>query len=92
MDPLGTRGEKTMSVPMTTSANMSDEDLATIAGRTISDLVEYAPGTMTVFSSLGLDMCCGGGHPLKEALALHGIDPDPVIRQVAVIVSESQDR
>jgi ATP-dependent exoDNAse (exonuclease V) beta subunit len=28
---------------------------------------------------------------LSEALALHGIEPEPVIRQVALIVSESQD-
>lgn len=80
-----------MSVPVPNTAHITDEELAEIANRTISDLVEHAPGTMTVFSSLGLDLCCGGGHPLGEALALHGIEPDPVIRQVAVIVSESQD-
>ena len=80
-----------MSVPVTNTTHITDEELAEIANRTISDLVEHAPGTMTVFSSLGLDLCCGGGHPLGEALALHGIEPDPVIRQVAVIVSESQD-
>jgi iron-sulfur cluster repair protein YtfE (RIC family) len=80
-----------MNAPITTKVHITDEELAAIADRTIADLVEHAPGTMTVFSSLGLDLCCGGGHPLAEALALHGIEPDPVIRQVAVIVSESQD-
>jgi iron-sulfur cluster repair protein YtfE (RIC family) len=80
-----------MSVPVTNTTHITEEEIAEIANRTISDLVEHAPGTMTVFSSLGLDLCCGGGHPLEEALALHGIEPDPVIRQVAVIVSESQD-
>jgi len=80
-----------MSTPVTTTVHITDEELAEIANRTISDLVEHAPGTMTIFSSLGLDMCCGGGHPLREALELHSIDPAPVIRQVAVVVSESQD-
>ncbi len=80
-----------MSVPVSNTVHISDEELAEISNRTISDLVEHAPGTMTVFSSLGLDLCCGGGHPLGKALEIHGIDPDPVIRQVAVIVSESQD-
>jgi len=80
-----------MSAPNPTTIHISDEELAEIADRTIADLVEHAPGTMSVLSSLGLDLCCGGGRPLAEALALHGIDSDPVIRQVAVIVSESQD-
>ena len=80
-----------MSAPGTNTVHITNEELADVANRTIADLVEHAPGTMTVFSSLGLDMCCGGGHPLGEALALHGIDSEPVIRQVAVIVSESQD-
>ena len=70
----------------------SDELLAEISSRRSSDLVEHAPGTMTVLSMYGLDLCCGGGHQLGEALELHGIDPDPVLRQVAIIVSESQDR
>ena len=80
-----------MSAPNPTTVHGTDEELAAIADRTIADLVEHAPGTISVFSSLGLDLCCGGGHPLGEALVLHGIDPDPVIRQVAEIVSESQD-
>ncbi|MCA9859430.1 MAG: DUF542 domain-containing protein [Thermomicrobiales bacterium] len=79
---------------MTTSTNytlpITDELLGQIANRTISDLVEHAPGTMTVFSMYGLDMCCGGGLPLGEALTKHGIEPEPVVRQVATIVSESQ--
>ncbi len=80
-----------MSAPVTNPLHLSDEYLLEIANRTIADLVEQAPGTMPVFSMLGLDMCCGGGHPLGEALALHGIDPDPVLRDIALIVSESQD-
>lgn len=70
---------------------ITDAQLAEIANRRIDELVEQAPGTMTVFASYGLDMCCGGGRPLAEALQLHGIEVDPVVRQVAVIVSESQD-
>lgn len=80
-----------MSVQPTYNPPITDAELAEIANRTISDLVEHAPGTMTVFSVHGLDMCCGGGLPLGEALAKHGIEADPVLREVAVIVAESQD-
>lgn len=80
-----------MSASGTYRPPITDELLAEIASRRISDLVEHAPGTMTVFSMYGLDLCCGGGLPLGEALASHGIEPEPVLRQVATIVSESQD-
>jgi iron-sulfur cluster repair protein YtfE (RIC family) len=80
-----------MSVQPTYSPPITDEELAKIANRTINDFVEHAPGTMTVFSMYGLDTCCGGGLPLGEALAKHGIEADPVLREVAVIIAESQD-
>lgn len=81
-----------MSAKTSNRPNLTDDYLAEIAGATIAQLVEMAPGTMGVFSMLGLDMCCGGGHPLAEALALHGIPSDPVLLDIALIVSESQDR
>jgi hypothetical protein len=81
-----------MSVLPTYNPPITDDELARIASRTISDLVEHAPGTMTVFSMNGLDTCCGGGVPLGEALARHKIEAEPVLREVAVIVAESQDR
>ena len=80
-----------MSVMPTYDPPISDGELDKIANRTISDLVEHAPGTMTVFSMYGLDTCCGGGLPLGEALARHEIDAVPVLREVAAIVAESQD-
>lgn len=80
-----------MSTMPTYNPPISDEELAKIAGRTISDLVEHAPGTMTVFSMYGLDLCCGGGLPLGEALEQHGIEATPVLQEVATIVAESQD-
>jgi len=80
-----------MSVMPTYNPPISDNELDKIANRTISDLIEHAPGTMTVFSMYGLDTCCGGGLPLGEALARHEIAAEPVLREVAAIVAESQD-
>lgn len=80
-----------MSTTSKYSPPISDAQLAEIASRRIDEIVDAAPGTMAVFSSYGLDMCCGGGRPLGEALELHGIEVDPVVRQIAAIVSESQD-
>ena len=57
-----------------------------IATQLIRDLVDRHPDVMTVLSPHGLDLCCGGGHPLGEALDLHGIPREPVISEVARIV------
>ncbi len=80
-----------MSKSTTNDPTISDELLTEIANRRISDLVEQVPGTMSVLSLYGLDLCCGGGHQLGEALELHGIEAKPVLRQVAIVVSESQN-
>ena len=58
----------------------------------IRDLVELYPDTMRVLSPLGIDLCCGGGHPLGEALDLHEIDRATVIPQIEQIVAEHADR
>ena len=53
----------------------------------IRDLVEQYPETMRVLAPLGIDLCCGGGHPLGEALDLHGIDRTTVLPQIEAIVN-----
>jgi len=52
----------------------------------IRDLVEQYPDTMRVLAPLGIDLCCGGGHPLGEALDLHHIDRTTVLPQIEAIV------
>jgi iron-sulfur cluster repair protein YtfE (RIC family) len=58
-----------------------------LADRLIRDLVETYPETMTVLAPLGLDLCCGGGHPLGEALDLHGLDRETVLPRVARVIA-----
>jgi iron-sulfur cluster repair protein YtfE (RIC family) len=53
----------------------------------IRDLVDAYPETLTVLGPLGIDLCCGGGHPLGEALALHGIDRGAVLPRIADLVA-----
>lgn len=60
--------------------------LDAVATMRISDLVELEPEITTILAPLGLDLCCGGGHPLAEALELHEIEADPVLRQVALLM------
>lgn len=68
-----------MSQPPVTQTSVTDT--------LIRDLVEQFPDTMRVLSPLGIDLCCGGGHPLGEALDLHQIDRATVIPQIEQIVA-----
>jgi iron-sulfur cluster repair protein YtfE (RIC family) len=65
---------------------------ASVTDTLIRDLVEQYPDTMRVLSPLGIDLCCGGGHPLGEALDLHEIDRASVIPQIEQIVAEQMGR
>lgn len=62
---------------------------APLADRLIRDLVDAYPETLTVLGPLGIDLCCGGGHPLGEALDLHGIDREIVLPRIARIIAGS---
>ncbi|MCA9862014.1 MAG: DUF542 domain-containing protein [Thermomicrobiales bacterium] len=61
----------------------------TLASTLVRDLVETYPDTMAILAPLGIDLCCGGSHPLGEALTLHGIDQDTVLPQIAGIIQAS---
>ena len=62
---------------------------AEIADRLSRALVDAYPMTLTALGPLGIDLCCGGGHPLGEALDLHGLDRDTVLPRVAQIIADS---
>lgn len=78
--------------------SMSDQVAAPAAAEpalpewTVRDLVARYPETMTVLGPLGIDLCCGGAHPLGEALDLHGLEREPVLVQIANIVEASRER
>ncbi len=65
-------------------AALTEADLATI---TVRDLVDAEPRAMEILAPYGIDLCCGGAHPLGEALDLHGIDRDEVIARVAGLIA-----
>lgn len=46
---------------------------------TVADAVKVNPELMDVFAKDGIDFCCGGGHPLAEAIAETGKDVDAYI-------------
>ncbi|MDP2481626.1 MAG: DUF542 domain-containing protein [Candidatus Palauibacterales bacterium] len=41
---------------------------------TLHEIVRRIPGAREVLLGHGLDLCCGGELPLREAARLHGLD------------------
>ncbi len=74
---------------------MSHASSATVNGdellaATIRTLTERYPSTMPLLSAQGLDLCCGGGHVLREALELHEIDSDTFLPALISVISASE--
>jgi regulator of cell morphogenesis and NO signaling len=63
---------------------------AELAGMTIRDITEVEPRALELLAPLGIDLCCGGGHPLGEALDLHGIDRTKVMPQLIALAVDAK--
>jgi regulator of cell morphogenesis and NO signaling len=64
----------------TTVLPLAEADLAAM---TIRDLIAIEPRALEILAPYGIDLCCGGGHPLGEALDLHGVDRRRVLARLA---------
>lgn len=49
---------------------------------TVAQLVIDQPGLTRIFDKLGIDYCCGGKKPLREACAKRGLDPETVVQTI----------
>lgn len=53
----------------------------------IRDLVDRFPETMPILSQFGIDLCCGGGRELDEALTLHNAPVQQTLAQIENVVA-----
>jgi iron-sulfur cluster repair protein YtfE (RIC family) len=83
-------GERTVNtrqaVDTAKTAPLAEEE---ISGWLIRDLVDAYPMTMGVLAPLGIDLCCGGGHALGEALDLHGLERETILPRIARVIAGS---
>jgi len=54
---------------------------------TISQTVTRFPVTLPLFSAVGLDTCCGGGHDIAEAARRHELDLDALLQALNAVVA-----
>ena len=55
---------------------------------TVADAVKVNPELMDVLAKDGIDFCCGGGHPLVEAIEAKGKDVDEYIAMLNILFNE----
>ena len=53
----------------------------------IRRVVELHPEVMPILAGHGLDLCCGGGHTIAEAVRLHELDAELVSEQIAAAIA-----
>jgi iron-sulfur cluster repair protein YtfE (RIC family) len=70
-----------------TSLPLNEVELAAL---TIRDITDVEPRALELLAPLGIDLCCGGGHPLGEALDLHGIDRKQVMPQLIALAADTK--
>jgi iron-sulfur cluster repair protein YtfE (RIC family) len=49
---------------------------------TVGEILGRWPEAAAPLARLGLDLCCGGVHPLRMAAVAHGKDPEAVLAEV----------
>jgi iron-sulfur cluster repair protein YtfE (RIC family) len=62
-----------------------------LAAVPIRDLTEIEPRVLELLGAFGIDLCCGGAHPLGEALDLHGIDRSSVMPGLLALANETRE-
>ena len=52
---------------------------------TLGALVNADPELAREFERRGMDYCCGGGQPLADACADHGLDPTVTVSELTAV-------
>lgn len=59
---------------------------------TVNDVLHCHPETMRVFNAFGVDACCGGAQPLREAAHAAEILPDELLFAVESAIAGAARR
>jgi iron-sulfur cluster repair protein YtfE (RIC family) len=59
------------------------------ANMLVYDVARQWPQTMKVFARYGLDLCCGGMHPLEFVAKKHNLDLNRILAELNSAVEET---
>lgn len=52
------------------------------AEQTVAQIAERSPALREILRRRGLDLCCGGVHPLRMAAQAHGVELGPLLEEL----------
>jgi iron-sulfur cluster repair protein YtfE (RIC family) len=52
---------------------------------TVNELIRHVPATVQVFNDFGIDACCGGAVPVREAAERDGADVAALLEALAAV-------
>jgi iron-sulfur cluster repair protein YtfE (RIC family) len=58
------------------------------ARETLNEIVQRHPEALPVLHRYGFDTCCGGALPLEEVARRHGVELEPLLRELRELRSE----
>lgn len=66
---------------------MKNETTAALShDATVNEIIREHPETVEVFNRHGIDACCGGAVPVREAATRDGADPDTLWSELEAAV------
>ncbi|NNN05767.1 MAG: DUF542 domain-containing protein [Elusimicrobia bacterium] len=57
---------------------------------TVLETLERWPAARAVLVARGLDLCCGGVHPVGMAARAHGVDPEALLAELRSAASDGR--
>lgn len=57
---------------------------------TVNEVIRQWPATVAVFNLFGIDACCGGAAPVREAALRDGADPDELLDELGRAVAATE--
>jgi iron-sulfur cluster repair protein YtfE (RIC family) len=55
---------------------------------TLNEIMARWPETLEVLARYGLDTCCGGALPMREAAGRHGVEPADLVEELNQVIPE----
>ena len=59
---------------------------------TVNDVIARYPATVAVFNRFGIDACCGGAVPVREAAVRDGVDLTDLLAALELALASSDMR
>lgn len=58
---------------------------------TVNEVIRRWPGTVASFNRFGIDACCGGSVPVREAALRDGADPEALLEDLGRAIAAGAD-